>query len=62
MKIRTLSTPCCVPQARLPSAPGAGKAPATFAWSQDPMVAIGMIVAFLVVMAALNFYEFGRLD
>jgi len=26
------------------------------------MLAIGMIVAFLVVMAALNLYEFGRLD
>jgi len=26
------------------------------------MLAIGMIVTFLVVMAALNFYEFGRLD
>jgi len=26
------------------------------------MLAIGMIVAFLVVMGALNLYEFGRLD
>jgi len=26
------------------------------------MLAIGMIVAFLAVMAALNLYEFGRLD
>ena len=27
-----------------------------------PMLAIGMIVTFLVVMAALNFIDFGRLD
>jgi len=26
------------------------------------MLGIGIIVGFLVVMAALNFYEFGRLD
>jgi len=26
------------------------------------MLAIGMIAAFLVVMAALNLYDFGRLD
>jgi hypothetical protein len=26
------------------------------------MLGIGVIVIFLVVMGALNFYEFGRLD
>jgi len=26
------------------------------------MVGIGIIVAFIVVIGALNFYEFGRLD
>jgi uncharacterized membrane protein len=30
--------------------------------SPQPMIAIGAVVLFLVVIAALNFYEFGRLD
>jgi hypothetical protein len=30
--------------------------------SPEPMIAIGAVVLFLVVIAALNFFEFGRLD
>jgi hypothetical protein len=29
---------------------------------EPPMVGIGIIVIFLVVIGALNVYEFGRLD
>jgi hypothetical protein len=50
-----------VRQARLPSAACAGKAAAVVS-EPASMVAILTIVIFLVVVAALNLYEFGRLD
>ncbi|MDP3174541.1 MAG: hypothetical protein Q8M88_08925 [Phenylobacterium sp.] len=39
-----------------------GAAKAQTATRSLPMVAIGIVVAFLVVIGALNVYEFGRLD
>jgi hypothetical protein len=44
----------------LPSLPALAKAPQPSEFK--PMIAIAAIVAFLVVIAALNLYEFGRLD
>jgi hypothetical protein len=38
----------------------AGKAAA--AHPEIPMIAIGAIIVFLIVIAALNRYEFGRFD
>ena len=40
----------------------AAKAGAGFFAQGLPMLAIGIVAAFLIVVGALNFYEFGRID
>jgi ribose/xylose/arabinose/galactoside ABC-type transport system permease subunit len=49
-----------VRQAGLRRTTAAGKAAATV--SERPMIGIAAIVVFLIVMFALNRYEFGRFD
>ena len=48
-------------KAALPQRPGLAKAGRRKAYGV-PMSGIFMILAFVVVMAALNWFEFGRLD
>ena len=46
----------------LPRAAALAKAGAFLKGSEPAMAAIGLIVLFLVVIGALNFYEFKRID
>ncbi len=46
----------------MPRAAGLAKAGTFLKGSEPAMAAIGLIVIFLVVIGALNFYEFKRID
>jgi len=56
----TLSAPFVVRQVGLQRFERAAKAAATA--SEHPMIAIAAILVFLIVMFALNRFEFGRFD
>jgi hypothetical protein len=45
----------------LPGARPGAKASRSYHWSRD-MLAIGVIAVFIIVLAGINFFEFGRID